>query len=412
MYKLPRLAFGAFFGNLSSSDRRRLQNTRSLSVEKLTSRELMAGDITVGGTNSFVSASDSTEIVSSTNVAPISHVVAERTTGDVTGRVYFDANGDGKRQSDEHGIMGVRVHIKGFAYAEKSLKPGQLIEFTTVTDAKGRYSFYDMPPCEYTVTQEDVSGLGTPALRIGTEGGTIDDRGIRMIVRAGVETLYNDFMYQKTANMEDYGDNDAKPDPIPMPWPVATPVAKNKITGRVYFDSNGDGKRQDSEAGIANAQIRIFGIAESPLIVLLSQKAGITSRTIVDRTVTTNEQGCYTFDDLPSGEYTITRVDAEGQTSVRLRVGTEGGSLGDGGIKVKISGGKESLYNDFMYGAPNSATARASQEASGEAGSAHSSTDKIMAGYASISSALDTADELVDSKGPKISAASLDRILI
>ncbi len=410
MSTFTTLAIRALLGNVFSHHREvprgRVGKPRRLNLERLTSRELMAGDIGVVGiqpievVNSGPPISANLPIVIATAEAR----AADRTTGEVTGRVYFDANGDGKRQSTEHGIMGARVHIKGYAYEPKSLTPGRLVEFTTITDDKGRYSFYDMPPGEYTITQDDLSGLGSPALRIGTEGGTIDDRGIRLIVRAGVETLYNDFMYKKTANMEGYGDNDAKPDPIPMPWPGITPVAKNKITGRVYFDTNGDGKRQDSEAGIANVKIRIFGVDNTPRSTM--------DLRYIDQTVTTNEQGCYTFDNLPPGEYTITQLSAEGSTNARLRVGTEGGSIIAGGIKVNISGGKESMYNDFMYSESSNNIARSSLEASGEVGSSRISADEIMAAYTSMNSSLNAANELVESRGIKVSTRNVDRLFI
>ncbi len=113
----------------------------------------------------------------------------------------------------------------------------------------------------------------------------------------------------------------------------------SKITGRVYFDTNGDGKKQPTEVGIGNITIRIIGTSSF-------DSDGI------DKTVVTDSQGRYTFDQLPPGAYTINQVTMNGLSDTRYRVGTQGGSVNGSKISVNLSEGVETLYNDFMYAPP------------------------------------------------------------
>ncbi len=330
----------------------RVAKPRLLNLETLKSRELMAGDI--GNTDDGAKPDTSDTYSTPTSLVGPQAPEPTRTTGDVTGRVYFDENGDGKKQSTEHGIMGVRVKITGYEYEPKSMTPSRKIEYVTMTDEKGRFSFYDMPPGEYTITHDEATGLVSPTVRIGTEGGSAADDGIRVIVRAGVETLYNDFMYEKTANMESYGKDDLTPDPMPIDIDPGFHLASNKITGRVYFDLNGDGKKQDTEVGIGNVQIRLRPVYYISNAMYYADGINPSLRAFYGEaiTITTDAQGRYTFENLAAGEYLIEQVGVEGLAGARLRVGTAGGSTADGAIKVSISGGKESMYNDFMYNAP------------------------------------------------------------
>ena len=113
----------------------------------------------------------------------------------------------------------------------------------------------------------------------------------------------------------------------------------SRITGRVYFDANGDGKKQPTEIGIGNITIRLVGTSSF-------DNDGI------DKTVVTDSQGRYTFDQLPPGAYTISQVTMNGLTDTRYRVGTQGGSVSGGKISVNLAENVEAFYNDFMYTPP------------------------------------------------------------
>lgn len=113
----------------------------------------------------------------------------------------------------------------------------------------------------------------------------------------------------------------------------------SKISGRVFFDKNGDGLKQGAEIGLANITIKLEGTS--------TFQAGAISKTIV-----TDSQGRYTFDALPPGDYTITQVTMNGLSGTRLHAGTNGGWVNGSSLKVTLGEDLESLYNDFYYAAP------------------------------------------------------------
>ena len=65
----------------------------------------------------------------------------------ISGRVFLDANGDGRRQADEQAIAGVRVRA-GFV--------------TALSDSSGRYRIWDLPAFEPVLVAVDSSTLASP----------------------------------------------------------------------------------------------------------------------------------------------------------------------------------------------------------------------------------------------------------
>lgn len=114
-----------------------------------------------------------------------------------------------------------------------------------------------------------------------------------------------------------------------------------KISGRVFFDNNGDLLKQGSEVGLANITIKIEGTSSF-------DTDGIS------QTIVTDSQGRYTFDALPPGDYTITQVTMNGLNGTRYHAGTNGGWVNGASLKVTLGEGVESMYNDFVYDAPRS----------------------------------------------------------
>jgi hypothetical protein len=95
----------------------------------------------------------------------------------ISGRVFLDANGDGRWQQDERTISGVRVRA-GFV--------------TALSDSSGRYRIWDLPAFEPVLVAVDsstlVSPLWTPAYNsVSVETGPNRFRGVDIpIVPAGV----------------------------------------------------------------------------------------------------------------------------------------------------------------------------------------------------------------------------------
>jgi protocatechuate 3,4-dioxygenase beta subunit len=69
--------------------------------------------------------------------------------------VFEDANGNGTRDEDEAGVLGVEVNAAGAAQANASAPN---LTATTVTDVDGRYRFDNLPPADYQLTFAPPSG--------------------------------------------------------------------------------------------------------------------------------------------------------------------------------------------------------------------------------------------------------------
>lgn len=86
--------------------------------------------------------------------------------GILIGRVFLDANGDGRPQADEPGVPGVRLYLENGAYA--------------VTDADGKYSFYGLAPRTH-VLKPDPLTLPRGATLAATSTRNASDVGSRFL---------------------------------------------------------------------------------------------------------------------------------------------------------------------------------------------------------------------------------------
>lgn len=68
--------------------------------------------------------------------------------GGVTGFIFVDSNNDGVRASNERALAGVAVKLAGTDTS------GKAVNLSSVTDSTGKYTFAQVAPGNYTVTQE------------------------------------------------------------------------------------------------------------------------------------------------------------------------------------------------------------------------------------------------------------------
>ncbi|MCK7513020.1 MAG: IPTL-CTERM sorting domain-containing protein [Desulfobacterales bacterium] len=71
-------------------------------------------------------------------------------TGSITGLVFYDINGNGVQDAGEPALPGVTITLRNSANA---------VVATTTTDANGNYSFANLPPGQYTVSQTVPPGF-------------------------------------------------------------------------------------------------------------------------------------------------------------------------------------------------------------------------------------------------------------
>src|SRR5262249_46942227 len=89
------------------------------------------------------------------------------TASGLAGRVYADANNDGRPEAGEPGVPGVTITLSG------TLSAGGTITATTVTDADGAYRFEHLPPGTYALTETPPAGLVGGLETLGNLDGTV-----------------------------------------------------------------------------------------------------------------------------------------------------------------------------------------------------------------------------------------------
>src|SRR5262249_14187734 len=70
------------------------------------------------------------------------------------------------------------------------------------------------------------------------------------------------------------------------------------LSGFVFLDHNNDGHRADTEPGIPNVSLTLFGMSDT--------------REVVIRTTVTGPDGYYIFENLPPGIYDVVETQPEG----------------------------------------------------------------------------------------------------
>ncbi len=192
------------------------------------------------------------------------NTIAVTLTGtDVDGRDFVDhplAAISGSVQSDTNGDSTPDGTLEGVT-VELSDASGNVIA-TTTTAADGSYSFENLPPADYTITETDLSGYDSVSDVDGANDNTI------AVTLTGTAITGRDF--------------------------VDEPLAA--ISGTVRSDDDGDGT---PEATVGSVTITLRDADGNDVA-----------------TTTTAEDGSYRFESLPPGDYTITETDQFGYDSV------------------------------------------------------------------------------------------------
>ena len=173
----------------------------------------------------------------------------------LAGFVYADTNNDGIFQGTESGIGGVTVTLTG------TDDLGNAVSLTTTSTAgTGAYSFMNLRPGTYVITETQPGGYLDGTDTIGTPGGIpTDDKFSNVVLAAGVAGANNNFGEILPARLGNF----------------------------VWNDLNHDGIQTTGEPGI------------SGVVVTLTGPGGT-------QTATTDVNGFYQFTNLIAGTYTVT----------------------------------------------------------------------------------------------------------
>ncbi len=106
------------------------------------------------------------------------------------------------------------------------------------------------------------------------------------------------------------------------------------ISGHVFEDDDNDGVMQTGEAGIGGVTVTLVGV-------------DIFGDAVNDST-TTNPDGSWSFDDLPSGTYTVTETHPTDYLDGLDAVGPAGGTVADDELSsIVVAAGDDATDNDF-----------------------------------------------------------------
>jgi hypothetical protein len=199
----------------------------------------------------------------------------------LSGRAFLDFNNDGKLNGPDTGLSGVTVTLSGGNLSSPR---------TAKTDAQGVFQFTGLAAGTYRLTETAPT---TPAgsdgkVTAGSAGGTT---AVAQDAIGGI-TL--------TAGQMGSGYSFAR-------------VPQVSAGGTVFQDTNGNGKKDSNEPGVAGVTVTLSGTS-------------VVSGTITPKSVTTDANGNYTLSGLTPGTYALTETPPTGYSPGTAQNGTPAAS--------------------------------------------------------------------------------------
>lgn len=249
-----------------------------------------------------------TGVVIGTNVSATGYLFGELVASSLSGTVYRDLNNNGAINAGETGIQNVTVTLTG------TNDLGAVINTSVLTDASGNYSFGNLRPGTYTLTETQPAGFFDGRETVGAQAsGTVDNA-------VDSQTISNITLASNTTGSGNlFGE-----------------LPPSSLSGSVYSDYDGDGVFDAFELGIPGATVTLTGTDDR-------------GNVIAPVAVTTPATGAYSFTNLRPGSYTITETQPAGYTDGLDTQGTPGGGTlnPDQFASIALLGGVTGANNNF-----------------------------------------------------------------
>lgn len=201
----------------------------------------------------------------------------EAPLGGVSGSVFLDRNNNGRQDLDEPGLPGVAVRLDGPSVQH------------AYTDSAGKYSFEQLPPGVYTISEMQPDGLLSGRAAVGTSGGAAGD------------DVFDAVGLKPGDKAKDYH---------------FAELESGSISGTAFYDADADGIRDPEEPAVPGVAVHLRGVDDRGRDVAMAAR--------------TDANGNYSFDGLRPGEYET--IQAELAWSLLGDAGRRAGvSLASGG---------------------------------------------------------------------------------
>ncbi|MCC2973648.1 SdrD B-like domain-containing protein [Massilia sp. IC2-476] len=243
-------------------------------------------------------------------------------------RVWLDANANGQQDAGETGVGDVKVTLLGGGLDGKLSTSADNTTVSTTTDANGNYAFSGLTPgVEYQVRFEKPAGSVFTRQDSGVDSSDsdADAQGLSQVV-----TLAS-------------GENNTSID--------AGIYAPASLGDRVWLDTNGNGRQDAGEAGVAGAKVTLVGGGLDGLLATTGDNTSVDT--------VTDANGNYKFDGLtPGAEYQVKFSAPDGRVFTRADIGDDSldSDAGLDGLSqvVKLASGENNSTIDAGVYAPAS----------------------------------------------------------
>ena len=273
----------------------------------------LPGKVVGGDGTVYPTSPTAPEIITTVAIPPAGGTSTNNNFGElkstsISGIVYYDANDNGVMDPGETGIQGVTMTLTG---------PGGTL--TTTTDATGAYSFNNLTPGTYTVTETQPTDYLNGTDVAGSNGGTVHNV-------VGNENI-NSITLASGDAAAGYDFGELKP---------------ASLAGNVYVDSHNDGQLDPGDPPIANVKLTLSGFDDNGP---------------VSATTTTASDGSYSFNNLRPGTYGIVETQPASYNEGATTVGSQGGTGAIDTISdITLTAGTAGVNNNFGEVKPSTPT--------------------------------------------------------